>query len=224
MSDLIIYGFKYDNGGRIGSFTLQINPINIKITAGLENLKDDDKDASGNARSKPSQKRQPQTIDMKFTIDKTGVVNKQINRKNLSSVSIAEEINNLRNVCVHPNWHTHKNPFVALQWGDTFRNIFYGQTTSFNYNYTFFAKDGSPLRAEVHMKIKEGEGWKLNRNFQSPDITKTPLIKDKDTLVKVSIDNYDDKNYYLRIAEYNNLVSIRDMKNGNKIILPPLRK
>jgi hypothetical protein len=74
------------------------------------------------------------------------------------------------------------------------------------------------------MKIKEGEGWKLNRNFQSPDITKTPLIKDKDTLVKVSIDNYDDKNYYLRIAEYNNLVSIRDMKNGNKIILPPLRK
>ena len=111
-----------------------------------------------------------------------------------------------------------------MKWGSTFTNFNYGQVTALDYEFTFFDRSGNPLRADVNIKIEEIEGSSSMRNFQSPDITKMPLINDKDNLVKFSIDHYDDKNYYIRIADYNNLASIRDMKNGNKIILPPLRK
>ena len=62
------------------------------------------------------------------------------------------------------------------------------------------------------------------RNFNSPDITRIPTIKDKDNLVKFSMESYDDKKYYIRIAELNNLSSVRDLENGKKLFLPPLEK
>ena len=225
MSDLIIYGYKTKTGNKIGKFKLQLNPIAVKIKRGTENQKEDDKkDASGNSTQSTAAKFQPAEIDFKFTLDKTGVVNKQINSKNLSSLALQDEIKNLEDVTVKPNASTHKNPYVALKWGGTFKNFNYGQVNSLQYEFTFFDRSGNPLRADVHIKIIEIEGSSAMRNFQSPDITKMPLINDKDNLVKFSIDHYDDKNYYIRIADYNNLASIRDMKNGNKIILPPLRK
>ena len=63
-----------------------------------------------------------------------------------------------------------------------------------------------------------------DRTFRSPDITRMPLIKDKDNLVKFSLDHYDDKFYYIKIAEANGLASVRELKNGNQLILPPLKK
>ena len=51
-----------------------------------------------------------------------------------------------------------------------------------------------------------------------------PLIKDKDNIIKLSLDSYDDKKYYIRIAEVNNLASIRDLKKGRSVFLPPIEK
>ena len=82
MSDLIIYGYKYKTGNKIGKFKLQLNPIAIKVIRGTQNQKEDDKkDASGNSTQSTTAKFQPAKIDFKFTLDKTGVVNKQINSK-----------------------------------------------------------------------------------------------------------------------------------------------
>jgi hypothetical protein len=51
-----------------------------------------------------------------------------------------------------------------------------------------------------------------------------PVIKDKDNIIKLSEDSYDDKKYYIRIAEINNLASLRDLKKGSSIFLPPIEK
>ena len=51
-----------------------------------------------------------------------------------------------------------------------------------------------------------------------------PVIKDKDNIVKLSTDSYDDKKYYIRIAEINNLPSLRELKKGSSIVLPPIKK
>ena len=99
MSDLIIYGYKYKTGNKIGKFTLQLNPIAIKIKRGTENQKEDDKkDASGNSTQSTTAKFQPAEIDLKFTLDKTGVVNKQINSKDLSSLALQDVIKNLEDI------------------------------------------------------------------------------------------------------------------------------
>ena len=79
------------------------------------------------------------------------------------------------------------------------------------------------MRAIVTLTITEVNAI-IDRTFQSPDITKMPVIKDKDNIVKLSIDSYDDKKYYIRIAEINNLSSIRDLKKGSSVLLPPIKK
>ena len=79
-----------------------------------------------------------------------------------------------------------------------------------------------PLRATVTMSVKDhdSEGKHL---FQSPDITKMPMVKDGDTIVKLSEEYYDSKKYYIKLAEFNNLSSIRNLKHGSLLEVPPIR-
>ena len=111
-----------------------------------------------------------------------------------------------------------------MTWGDTFINYNYGQVTAFKYNYTFFDRDGNPLRALVTLTVTEVDNPFNDRTHRSPDITRMQTIKDKDNLVGLSLHYYDNKEYYIKIAELNNLVSIRDLKSGSQIILPPITK
>ena len=135
------------------------------------------------------------------------------------SDALIEEANN------SIDYETHKNPFVYLHWGEAFKYSFYGQVTALKYNYKLFDINGDPLRAEVTLTVTEVPAvYNDTRNFNSPDITRIPIVKDKDNLVKFSLESYDDKKYYIRIAEVNNLCSIRELKNGSKILLPPIKK
>ena len=129
----------------------------------------------------------------------------------------------LEELTVVPNNEPHHNPYVYLYWGNTFQDSYFGQVTALKYDYNFFSISGTPLRADITLTITEVNAI-IDRTFQSPDITKMPLIKDKDNIVKLSLDSYDDKKYYIRIAEVNNLASIRDLKKGSSVFLPPIEK
>ena len=63
-----------------------------------------------------------------------------------------------------------------------------------------------------------------NSLFQSPDITKMPIVKEGDNIVKLSEEYYDSKDYYIKLAKINNLSSLRDLKNGSQIEIPPIKK
>ena len=219
MNKLVINAYANTNGGSpFEHFSLQLNPISISVTKSTDNLKES-KDADGSSKSASTATFQPAKITFKFTLDNTGVVDYPIDES-----SIKDCIDKLQRICVVPNSSTHKNPYVHLTWGKTFTNYNYGQVTALKYDYTFFDRNGNPLRALVTMTVTEVENPFNGRDFQSPDITKIPIIRDKDNLVKLSIDHYEDKNYYLKIAEANNLASVRDLINGKQIILPPLKK
>jgi len=141
----------------------------------------------------------------------------------LPSNTIANSINILETLTIIPNNETHQNPYVYLYWGETFQDSYYGQVTALKYDYNFFDISGNPLRALITLTITEVNAI-MDRSFQSPDITKIPMIKDKDNIIKFSEDSYDDKKYYIRIAEINNLSSLRNLKKGSSIFLPPIEK
>ena len=88
--------------------------------------------------------------------------------------------------------------------------------------YIFDTK-GNPLRAKVNLTLKEVSS-QSDRGFRSPDITKMEVVNEKDNLVRLSLKGYDDKKYYIRLAEVNNLCSIRSLSQGQTIILPPIKK
>ena len=118
----------------------------------------------------------------------------------------------------HQSSRSHKKPTVRAIWGAGSITI-YGDVTDFNYSYTLFNNLGLPLRAEVSMTIKE-EPSSLSRLFQSPDISRSPQVKAGDSIVNFCEEYYEDKNYYLKIAEYNNLSSFRKIKRRHRFTIP----
>ena len=71
------------------------------------------------------------------------------------------------------------------------------------------------------MTIKE-ELLNISRLFQSPDISRSPKVKAGDSIVNFCEEYYENKNYYLKIAEHNNLSSFRKIKEGSVLEFPPI--
>ena len=203
---------------RIGEFVMQLNPIDISVVRSVDPPKDSS-NSDGSPASSQTETFRPAKYTFKFTLDNTGAISLSLPNKS----GVAESVKMLEELTVVPNNETHQNPYVYLYWGNTFQDSYFGQVTALKYDYNFFSISGTPLRAAITLTITEVNAT-IDRTFQSPDITKMPLIKDKDNIIKLSLDSYDDKKYYIRIAEVNNLASIRDLKKGRSVFLPPIEK
>ena len=203
---------------RLGEYIMQLNPIDISVVRTVE-APAESSSSDGSSATAQTETFRPAKYTFKFTLDDTGAIS--LNLPNSSGV--ADSISMLEQLTVVPNDETHQNPYVYLYWGNTFQDSYFGQVTALKYDYNFFNISGNPLRAIVTLTITEVNAI-IDRTFQSPDITKMPVIKDKDNIVKLSIDSYDYKKYYIRIAEINNLSSIRDLKKGSSVLLPPIKK
>jgi hypothetical protein len=219
---LMISGYKKPNfSNKIGSYRLQLNPSEISISVGNPQSKDKDKAASGKDVSRTTPIYRQRTLDLSFTIDGTGAVPNKPDGMGFSpSASLIDSIKTLEEVAIDDVVSEHRPPFVRLSWGTNFS--FSGIVSSYKYNYTFFNAYGTPLRAVITMQVQD-----FDRNdtslFQSPDITKMPIVKDGDSIVKLSEEYYDDKKYYIKLAEFNGLSSFRNLKHGSQIEIPPIK-
>lgn len=200
------------------TFKLQLNPTEIKVNRSVGNVKDTP-NADGSPASSKAIPYRPANYTFSFTLDNTGVVKKSLPK----SSGIADSIKKLEDMTIIPDDDEHQTPFVRLFWGNSFKNSDYCQVESLSYDYTFFDTKGNPLRAKVNLTLKEVSS-QSDRGFRSPDITKMEVVNEKDNLVRLSLKGYDDKKYYIRLAEVNNLCSIRSLSQGQTIILPPIKK
>jgi hypothetical protein len=198
----------------LDNFFLQLNPAELSFSVGQKEGKSkEDKAVDGSIIKSMSPSWIQQSLKLSFTIDDTGAVPNPI------VGSIVDSIEKLKNITVVPDPKIHRPPFVKVSWGDGVS--IKGTVASFDYVYTFFDFEGAPLRANVSMNIEEySENQRL---FQSPDITKMPIVKGGDTIVKLSEKYYNDKKYYLQLAEFNNLSSLRNLKLGAQIEIPPIK-
>ena len=208
---------------KIGNYKLQLNPTELSFTVGPKTGKEDAV-ADGSVASSKAPTTIQRTLELTFILDDTGVVpnNPYVKRGASSSGgNIVNSIKDLEKLTVVPIGSKHRPPFVRIIWGKGSVSI-YGVVDTFKYVYTFFDSYGVPLRATVTMSVKDhdSEGKHL---FQSPDITKMPMVKDGDTIVKLSEEYYDSKKYYIKLAEFNNLSSIRNLKHGSLLEVPPIR-
>jgi hypothetical protein len=116
----------------------------------------------------------------------------------------------------------HKPNYVMLVWG-TF--IMTGVLESANVTYTMFAADGTPLRAKMSISIKEHVDFSLvNKilNLKSPDISKSIVVQEGDTLPLLCYKEYGDSSYYTKVAKVNNLKNYRKLKQGMELLFPPI--
>lgn len=58
----------------------------------------------------------------------------------------------------------------------------------------------------------------------SPDLTHVRQVLDGESLPLKTYNIYDDPGYYLNVAEFNKLDSLRDLKVGDSLVFPPLER
>jgi hypothetical protein len=125
---------------------------------------------------------------------------------------------------------THTIPCVYFVFGE-FSQVAPADASVFrvenlNVKYTMFLPDGTPVRAQVTMKLvqaqKEQQEWEVQK--ESPDHAKLHTVRRGDTLQGISMKEYDDPAQWRRIADLNGIDNPMMLEPGRKLLVPPILK
>ena len=207
--------FSTKNGEK---FTVMINPANYDHS---HSITYSEEGAQGTAAKTTKFKAVgPETVSINFILDDTGAIPR--NEENVG-LSVPDMITALKKVVYDYYGDIHETNFVILNWG-TF--LFKCRMDSLKLDYQMFKPSGDPLRAKVTMSFKgyvdpTTEAQIANRS--SPDLTHIITVQEGDNLPQLCNKIYKNKKYYLKVAEINSLVDIRNLKVGSKLYFPPIK-
>ncbi|HWY39141.1 MAG TPA: hypothetical protein VNY73_11315, partial [Bacteroidia bacterium] len=137
--------------------------------------------------------------------------------------SMATEIDALTKIVYTYNGDIHRPNFVKIQWGKT--TTFKGVLTSLDTSYTLFRPDGSPLRAKLSLSFTQYISTKTVKKLDkqnSPDVTHLVTVVEGITLPQLCQNVWNDDEYYVQVARYNDLNKFRSLKGIDKLIFPPI--
>ncbi|HJT73789.1 MAG TPA: hypothetical protein VJ720_07215 [Chitinophaga sp.] len=118
----------------------------------------------------------------------------------------------------------HRPNFLMITWGTV---LFNGMCSSLTTNYKLFNSDGTALRAEIKLSLLKSIDFSTKKKKaanQSPDMTHIRTVKAGDTLPAMVYRIYGDPSYYMEVARINGLNSVHDIRPGDQLYFPPLKK
>jgi nucleoid-associated protein YgaU len=131
-------------------------------------------------------------------------------------------VNNIRGLLT-PAPNLHAPPIVDFVWAHTrFRGVLDGLTIT----YMLFDEAGLPLRAKLAISLKQYRPVDVTLRQErrsSPDVDKTWVVRDGDTLASIAADVYDDPSRWRDIARANDVGDPRDLRVGRRLKIPRLR-
>ena len=161
----------------------------------------------------------PGTASCELMLDGTGVVPVAAGQRRLG---VDKQIDQLRDVVYRYDGNKHEPGHVKLIWGSL---ILFVRLTSLTLNYVMFRPDGVPLRATADLRFVEFQNFReaqARERRSSPDLTHSVLVREGDTLPLRCQRFYGDPAYYVDVARHNGLASIRRLRPGMRLSLPPL--
>lgn len=118
---------------------------------------------------------------------------------------------------------SHRSRFLVLHWGTFIATCV---LKSYTVNYKLFRPNGTPLRAVISATFSEhiaNDLQQLISNLMSPDVTHIHEVIDGEQLANISHQVYNSPDYYLQVAEHNQLDNVRCVRAGQSLSLPPLK-
>ncbi|WP_186757800.1 CIS tube protein [Echinicola salinicaeni] len=201
-----------------GEFTTLLNPEKYKFQYRVE--QNEDQAAGTSAAPIRFNKILPQTLELDFLFDRTGI----IAGYEASENGVIDDIEHFKKVVYEYNGEKHKPNYLMITWGSL---LFKGYLKEMDIEYKLFRPDGTPIRAMATTKIGEFVEEDLRtaqENNQSPDLTHYRTVNDGDTLPLMTYRIYGDSKYYLEVAKANKLTNFRKLKTGTELFFPPLQK
>lgn len=212
-------------------FEVQINPEQLARSLKIKN--NNPSEHGTTAADLQFQKREPETLEIKFTLDGTGTV--QNNGGVMAGLTnlipdvayVPTRLKQLEAVVYNFVDETHRPPFLVINWGTL---VFNGVMEELAYTYNLFHPSGVPLRVEVTLKVKENKPTSetlAQLSLLSPDLTRRRPVRQSDTLLTICQDVYQNEGYYLEVAKANQLTNFRQKPLRNAVtdlLLPPIDK
>lgn len=161
----------------------------------------------------------PEEMIFEFLFDNTGIIDGNP-REN-----IADDLKRFKEVVLEYQGDAHEPRHFKLVWGKN--SIFKGRVTEVGITYKLFQPDGTPIRAVAKVTFKssiEEQKRAAQENNSSPDLTHVRKVKAGDTLPLMCYRIYGTPEYYLQVAEVNNLGNFRNLVPGMDIVFPPVEK
>lgn len=116
----------------------------------------------------------------------------------------------------------HAPPRCRFVWGSL---VFKAVVESLDKTFTKFLPSGQPVRARVNITFREYKTPKEQRDaipFFSPDTTTVRTVTGGETLWLIADDEYGDPGEWRRIAEANDIDNPRDLRQGQRLVVPEL--
>lgn len=158
-------------------------------------------------------------MKLKLIADGTGVIKLPDNINTVDAY-----VKEIKDIVYTVNGDEHRPNYLKVEWGNL---SFICVCKSLDINYTLFDNDGNALRATIQLALSETIGFKAKAKeakINSPDLTHIRTVKAGDTLPVMSHRIYGDSSYYMEVARVNKLTSVHDIKPGDQIYFPPLKK
>jgi nucleoid-associated protein YgaU len=213
-------------GDLIGTFEAMFNPASFSQKYEIEYGRHQGLNSTNKrvdyARSKPRE------LNLKLVLDGTGVQEMGILTLGRQK-SVADRVKEFIDLTFRMNGSIHEPNFLMVEWGghEDGGLIFSCRLGSVVVAYTTFNRDGSPLRAELDVTLISDQDVRkrmAQENKSSPDLTHARIVKSGDTLPLLTKEVYGSSQYYLRVAQANNLDDFRNLTPGQEIFFPPLEE
>ncbi|MCB0580442.1 MAG: hypothetical protein KDD10_14175 [Phaeodactylibacter sp.] len=200
---------------KVKSYKLFTNPSDYEVKRPVSyNTSSSLGSSSADLKYKNSE---PAILRMSFLIDVTGAIPN-------SPKDLEKEVKELKEVTVNYAGDIHEPYYLSVNWGSL---VFQGRLTAFEVKHSLFRPDGTPLRAEVQMEIKESVSDEIRvskEDKQSPDVTHMRVVKEGDSLPIMAKRIYGDASYFTEVARANQLSDFRNLIPGTELIFPPIKK
>jgi hypothetical protein len=202
-------------------FTTPINPETFTKNYKVEL---DTTRGHGQSSTNPQYKSSaPQELKIEFVLDGTKTVEGYV--EEYKKLDVHDQLKKLLQCVYDVDGEIHRPRFLNIQWGSEID--FNCVLSSLDINHTLFNANGSPLRVKIsasfthYVSPKQRESGHQNK---SPDLTHYRRVNQGDRLDLMTYNIYNDSNFFLQVAKANGLGSVRNLKPGIEIYLPPLDK
>ena len=199
-------------------FSVWVNPASYTHRT---QIRYNDRQAQGSGGPSPEFNRVAQEeVSFELLFDATGVI--PVPQGQSYANGVADGISQFTSLTATLNGTIHSPNYLILAWAQL---QFQCVLTSMNVNYTLFMPDGTPLRAKaavVFQSFTSETQLAKEDNKESPDMTHLVTVGAGDTLPLLCYKIYGDSDYYRGVAEFNHLLSFRDVAPGTQLLFPPL--
>lgn len=158
-------------------------------------------------------------LTLNFFVDGTGVVKLPAGFKNVD-----DYVKKFTELVSKFQGDIHRPYYLLIIWGNL---KFTCVCSKVDVKYTLFNPDGMALRATIDATFTQSKDYKTKTqeaNTNSPDLTHLRTVSAGDTLPLMSYRIYGDSSHYIEVARANGLSSFLDIKPGDQIYFPPIKK